>query len=253
MKIPPAAALLSVLFCSCASTNLVYLSVQEPAPVSVPADIKTVVVVNRTQTSKQNKVFDAIDKVMTMEGKGLDAAGAESSITGLTDELWKNNRFTDIKALPTPMVSNAAPGFYPAPLSWDTVEKICAENNADAIFALELFDTDTKINYAAIPISMKTPLGNVPGIEHQANMQTLVKTGWRIYDLRGRNVLDEYELNKSLNYSSKGINPVAAAGGLINRKEAVKETGNQAGHYLCRAPDTLLDQGIPRLLRERFR
>jgi len=70
----------------------------------------------------------------------------------------------------------------------------------------------------------------LPGLEHQANMQTLVKTGWRIYDRQGRNIIDEYSFGKSLNYSAKGINPVVAAAGLINRKEAVKEAGNQTGH-----------------------
>jgi len=230
MKILIAILLMAVIFSSCSSTNLVYISVLQPAPVSLPQDIKTVAVVNRSQAAKQNKVVDAIDKVMTMEGPGLDAAGADASITGLTDELWKNNRFAGIKPVAGTETNNAAPGFFPAPLSWEAVEKICAENNADAVFSLELFDTDTKINYAAIPTSLKTPLGNVPALEHEASMQTLVKTGWRIYDPRGRNILDEYSAGKTLNYSARGLNPVAAAGGLINRKEAVKEAGNQNGH-----------------------
>ena len=230
MKIGIAILLAGVIFSSCSTTNLVYISLLQPAPVSIPQDIKKVAVVNRSEAAKQNRVIDAIDKVLTLEGPGLDAAGAEASITGLKEELWKNNRFTDIIPVKNAATNNAAPGFFPAPLSWDAVEKICAENNADAVFALELFDTDTKINYAAVPVSLKTPLGNVPAIEHQANMQTMVKTGWRIYDPHGRNVLDEYAEGKSLNYSSKGINPVEAAAGLINRKEAVKEAGNKNGH-----------------------
>ena len=229
MKIRIAIAMAAVVFCSCRSTNLVYLSVQEPAPVSLPSDIKTVAVINRSAVTKQNKVIDAIDKVMTMEGPDLDKAGAEASVNGLTDELSRNDRFTAIK-LPAALVTNsAAPGFFPAPLSWSEVEKICADNKADAVFALELFDTDSKINYAVNQVSMRTPLGNVPGIEHQANMQTLVKTGWRIYDMKGRIVLDEYSFARSLNYSAKGLNPVAAAAGLINRKEAVKQVGIQTG------------------------
>lgn len=230
MKTPLAIMLAAVVCCSCRSTNLVYLSVQEPAPVSIPADIKTVAVINRSAVTKQNKVLDAIDKVMTMEGPELDAAGAEASMNGLTDELAANNRFTAVKDPGKIYSANAAPGFFPAPLSWKEVETICAENHADAVFALELFDTDSKINYTVNAVQVKTPLGTIPAPEHQANMQTLVKTGWRIYDLHGRAILDEYSFNRSLHYSAKGINPVAAAAGLINRKEAVKETGNQNGH-----------------------
>ncbi len=222
--------LAAVAFCSCRSTNLVYLSVQEPAPVTIPSDIKSIAVINRSQPAASNKVFDAIDKVMTMEGPELDAAGAAASITGLYDELAANNRFTAVKVPLQQYAASTAPCFFPAPLSWAEVEKICAANNTDAVFALELFDTDSKIMYAVNQVQMKTPLGNVPGIEHQANMQTLVKTGWRIYDLHGRTILDEYAFNRSLQYSARGLNPVAAAAGLINRKEAVKETGNQNGH-----------------------
>ncbi len=109
------ALLLFVIFCSCRSTNLVYLSVLEPAPVTIPQDIKTVAVVNRTAVAKQNKVIDAIDKVMNMEGPNLDKEGAEASVNGLTDELSRNNRFTAIKLPATPIAGNAAPGFFPAP------------------------------------------------------------------------------------------------------------------------------------------
>ncbi len=230
MKAPLCTLLAAVIFCSCRTTNLVYLSVQEPALVTIPADIKNVVVVNRTLTAPKTRVLDAIDKVMTLEGPELDAAGAAASINGLTDELAANNRFTAVKMPDKNYASSAAPGFFPAPLSWKEVEDICAANHADAVFALELFDTDSKINYTLNTVQLKTPLGSVPAPEHQANMQTLVKTGWRIYDLHGRAVLDEYAFNRSLQYSAKGLNPVAAAAGLINRKEAVKETGNQNGH-----------------------
>jgi hypothetical protein len=227
----PFGILLLVILCSCRSTNLVYLSVLEPAPVSLPQNIKTVAVINRSQAGKQNKVIDAVDKIMTLEGPGLDKAGAEASISGLTDELWKNNRFAGIKYIPDAGFNNiAAPGSFPFSLSWDAVDQICREDSADAVFALELFDTDTKLSYTASTVSLKTPLGNVPAIEHQANMQTLVKTGWRIYDPQSRNIIDEYAFEKSLHYSARGINPVVAAAGLINRKEAVMDAGNKSGH-----------------------
>ncbi|MFT3936510.1 MAG: DUF6340 family protein [Chitinophagaceae bacterium] len=230
MKAYIAITLAAVIFSSCASTNLVYLSVKEPAPVSISQYTKTVVIIDRSEASKQNKIIDAIDKVLTAEGPGLDKAGAEASVTGLADELSKNNFFDAVKISPNHYSSNAAPGFFPTPLSWDEVEKICAENNADAVFSLELFDTDSKITYAANPVTVKTPVGGVPAIEHLANMQTFVKTGWRIYDIKNRSIIDEYSVGKSLNYSAKGINPIVAAAGLINRKDAVKEVGAQSGH-----------------------
>ncbi|HZZ75476.1 MAG TPA: hypothetical protein VFE04_06080, partial [Puia sp.] len=52
---------LIVLACySCSSTNLMSLSVLKPAPVSIPANIKTVAVVNRSRASSQSQTLDAI-------------------------------------------------------------------------------------------------------------------------------------------------------------------------------------------------
>jgi len=222
--------LIVIAFCSCKSTSLVFISVQQPAPVSLPPNIRNVAVVNRSEASGQVKVVDVADKVFSMEGANLDKDGARQSITGLSDELMKNNRFTEIKAPPVAELRTNTPGQFPAPLSWETVNKICMDNNADALFVLELFDTDSKISYSINNTTLNTPLGKVPALEHQANMATLVKTGWRIYDPAGKNILDEYIMTKRLNFSGRGINPIVAAAALINRKEAVNRAGNEAGH-----------------------
>ncbi len=218
------------IFCSCRSTQLVYISVLEPAPVTIPSHIRTVGVVNRSLASQKTKVIDVVDKIFTMEGANLDKEGSFAGISGLADELIKNNRFTEVKLLSDANLSTNTPGLFPAPLSWELVEKICREQNTDALFSLELFDTDSKISYSANTVSVKTPLGNVPAIEHKANMQTLVKTGWRIYDPSERNILDEDAISRQLSYYGKGINPVVAANALIGRKDAVKEVGDKTGH-----------------------
>ncbi|GEP96965.1 DUF6340 family protein [Chitinophaga cymbidii] len=227
--------LAAVTCSSCKSTELVYINVLNPAPVTIPAYIKSPGVLNRTSVTSQHKAVDVVDKIFSLEGVQLDKEGAESSVSGLTGELLKNDRFSDVKALGGLDLTTNAPGLFSAPLSWETVDEICREHHVDALFSLELFDTDSKISYATIPVALKTPLGNVPGIEHQASMLTSVKTGWRIYDPASRNILDEFPLVRDLTFSGRGINPVAAAGALINRKEAVKEVSEQAGqHYAMR-------------------
>ena len=222
-------ALAAVTCISCKSTELVYINVLKPAPVTIPAYVKTPGVVNRTTVAAQNKAVDAVDKIFSLEGAQLDKEGAQSSVSGLSDELLKNNRFNDVKTLGELNLTTTAPGLFSAPLSWETVDKICRDNHVDALFSLELFDTDSKISYAAKPVSLKTPLGNVPGIEHQASMLTTVKTGWRIYDPASRNVLDEFPVARDITFSGRGINPAAAAGALLNRKEAVKQVSTEAG------------------------
>jgi hypothetical protein len=73
-------------------------------------------------------------------------------------------------------------------------------------------------------------LGNLPLIEHTASMETIVKTGWRIYDPRNQVIADEFSHGESIVFTGRGINPLVAAAALIGRKDAVKEVSNKAGH-----------------------
>jgi hypothetical protein len=222
--------LIIVAFSSCASTELVHISVLEPAPVTLPSYIKNVVVVNRSEVSQKSKVFNVVDKVISLEGPNLDKEGSQATITGLTDELKKNNRFDKVTMLTNTNLTTDVPGMFPAPLPWESVERYCTENNADALFSLELFDTQSKIDYSVNKTTITTPLGNIPAIEQQANMHTLVKAGWRIYDVRGKNILDGAAVARTITYHGRGINPLLAVQALMDRKEAVKEVGNMAGH-----------------------
>lgn len=216
-------------FYSCTSTQLVHISVLQPAPITLPAYIKNVVVVNRTEVSKKMKAYHAVEKALSLESPNLDKEGVLAAMTGLADELKKNNRFDEVVMPVNTVLITDLPGAFPAPLSWDTVAKYCNSNRADALFALELFDTRSTIDYSVYKRTTKTPLGNIPLIEQQANMHTFVKAGWRIYDLAGKNILDEAAMQRTIVYHGRGINPLLAAEALKSRQEAVKEVGASAG------------------------
>jgi hypothetical protein len=187
-----------------------------------------VAVVNRSRASSQSQTLDAIHKAVSLESNDLQQAGANGSIRGLSDELMKNTRFTLVKPLNIDLRSFGA-GIFPTPMMWDSVEKICRESNTDVLFSLELFDTETKLNYAASPAQVNLGMTSIPAIAHQVNMATSVKTGWRIYDPSTRNILDEYIIGQDVSFSGSGINPAAAASSLIGRKEAVTDVGIKAG------------------------
>lgn len=222
-------ASLAIIVMSC-KTNELYLNVTEPAPVTLPSGIKSVGVINRSKPNDATKKIDNLDKALTLEGVNLDKDGAHESIKGLTDELLNNNRFTEVKALDDIDFRTSSLVNFPAPLSWDIVIQICKEKNTDALFALEKFDTDTHVNYSSRKVDVKTPLGAIPGLEHQVDVETIVKTGWRIYDPASRQILDEYIYQESIVSTGRGINPLLAAAALSGRKEAVNEVSNKAGH-----------------------
>jgi hypothetical protein len=219
-------AALTLISCS---TQQLYLNVVEPAPVTVPPYIKSVGVINRSIATDKTKALDALDKAFSLEGVNLDKDGAMESIRGLSDELMKNTRFNEVKTLNDIDFRTRALVDFPAPLTWEIVGQICTETKNDALFALEKFDTDTHLNYSTRKVAIKTPLGSIPGLEHQADMETLVKTGWRIYDPSSKTILDEFIYDESVVFTGRGINPLVAAAALVGRKDAVNQVSNKSG------------------------
>jgi len=221
--------LLAAVAASCATQEL-YLNVTHPAPVTIAPEIKTIGIIDRSTPTDQTKSLDVIDKVLTLEGAALDSIGTLEAIKGVTEELAANDRFNEVKLLDGLEFRTSGLGGMPMPLTWDQVEGICRESGAQALFALELYDTDTRISYRTEPGKVKTPLGDIPVLNHSASMETLVKTGWRIYSPSDRAILDEHIVAESVIFAGKGINPVAAVAGMIHRKDAVKEVSRKAGH-----------------------
>lgn len=200
---------------SCSSTNLMTLSVNEPAPVSLPPNAKTAVVVDRSRAADGNRTVDAIHRTLNLESREMQADGAGASVTGLTDALIRSNRFASVKALNTLDLRSYGAGVFPVTMSWDTVEKICRENRADVLFSLELFDADTKVGL------------NVIALGQASNVKTQVKTGWRIYDPATRSVLDQYVIYRDLTFG--GGNIISTGAAMLGQKEAVMRAGNHAG------------------------
>jgi hypothetical protein len=212
-------------------TQQLYLNVIEPAPVTLSKDIKKVGIINRTTPSDATKVLDVIDKALSLEGKELDIEGTKECIKGVTDELLNNSRFDEIKILSDIDFRTPKLNVFPVPLSWEIVSRICKETGTDALFSLEMYDTDTRISYSTLGGDKKTTIGKILGVvETQANMETIVKTGWRIYDPAGQVIADEFVYPQSIVFTGRGITPLVAAAALIGRKEAVKEVSNKGGH-----------------------
>jgi hypothetical protein len=221
-----------MIFCSC-KMNELYINVIQPTPVTVPQYVTSAGIIDRSAPAESTKGLDAVDKALSLEGANLDKDGALASVTGLFDELSANKRFSQVKIVSAPKATSPGMGIYPLPMDWETVSAVCMENNVDALFSLELFDTDTKISYRIKKSEGKTLLGVITGYEQQADMLTHVKTGWRIYDPEGKIILDEINIDRDLTFSATGLTPVIAASALIDRKEAVKKVGNLAGVTLA--------------------
>jgi hypothetical protein len=210
------------------------LSVKKPSPVSISVGIKSVALVDRSQASQANRTVDAIHKTLSLESSHLQMDGVQASLEGLSNELIKNNRFTQVVPLTSLQLFSTGAGLFPYPLSWDSVQQICKNSHTDALFSLELFDVVSKVNLGANPLSIVSAIRSSPVLASvnavsAVDVNMAVKIGWRIYDPSTRTILDEYIITRDISQSASILNPAKAVSFGIKRNEAVKEAGNLAG------------------------
>jgi hypothetical protein len=219
-------ALAVVAITSC-KTQQLYLTITQPAPVTIPTYIKSVGVIDRTTPTEATKNLDNLDKVLSLEGSDLDSVGKRGGLEGLSDELLSNGRFTEVKDLTAIDFRTSSMGAFPLPLSWDIVESLCTDQNTDAVFAMELYDTDTRVFHEPSGGNNATEKVLSAVFEPNTSIETLVTLGWRIYDPRDKVILDEFQMTRSI-VTTGSIASTAIA--LTGRKEAVKKASITAGH-----------------------
>jgi len=222
-----ALALLLVLS-SC--KNTVRLTIQDPPAVFLEKSYVTAGVVNRSFAKGAGKVVDVIDNALTLEGN-LDNVGSEAATQGMFDELTTNQRFEYVAKLDSIAVENRAGDVFPAPMEWSEVTRLCEENGVQILFVLEVYDTDTKVDYDMRMVNQTTPLGTVQVPRHTATAITRVTTGWRLYDPANKLIRDEFFVKDRIRNTGSGINPAKAASVLMNRGQAVKQISGQVGRF----------------------
>lgn len=205
------------------------MQVLKPAPIFVPTHIKKVAIVNRTAPSKDNKAMNIIEGVITGEGIYADREGSEECLTGLMNSLTRTDRFNVVRPGGT-QLEGTGTGVLAPMMSWEQVEEICKNNDADAVIALEAFDSDSRITVNPVDARRRAPDGkNIVVTEHRADLRMDVKSGWRIYDPKNKVLIDEFKAVDDLGFNNQAPTPGDARAGLPIKREAIKKTGFHAG------------------------
>lgn len=224
------ATLFILFFASCSSTNGLTMDAKQPAPVYLSKNVTRIGIINRSIPDKKYEAFDVIDKILTAEGKELDKKGSITAIENLKSELEKTARMNKVMLIDSVDFKKYGIDQFSAELSWDKINEICQKKQLDAIYELSYFDTDSKINYRTITSQVNNNLGiKIPIIEHEATINTLIKSGWRIYDNTEKQLKDIYSTTNTITLSGRGINPLKAFEAILTRKDAVLAVSKNIG------------------------
>jgi hypothetical protein len=158
--------LLIILLVACSPVKQT-IQVSRPSDISIPSDIKTVAIVNRTVIDKKNKVINVLEGLTSGEHLGQDRMAEQEVLSGLNNIL-QTSPTVKVKLTGIELTGSGKGNIFPNPLDSTEVIRICDQYNADAIAVLEMFDSDCS--------------GRI----------VIIKAGFRVYDRRNNSIADQY-------------------------------------------------------------
>ena len=229
MKIHHIYILIIAIFLSSCSTSSVLVSIQKPADISLPQDIKTVVVANRSIPTKKNLAGNILEGLVSGEGIGTDKMGSKYCVEGLVSILDNSDRF-ETKNIGDLELKGTGTSSFPLPLKWKKVGKLCKTYNADALIVLETFDSDSRILFGKpVRRTVKRKGKKIVEMRHKAILEMKIVSGWRIYDNNKQIIIDENKFTEYKEFTAWGNSNKEAESKLPYKGSALKESGDFAG------------------------
>ncbi|MBK6612312.1 MAG: hypothetical protein IPI59_13295 [Sphingobacteriales bacterium] len=218
-------ALVAIVLNGCmASTQL---EVLKPAAFAVQEDIKVLATINRTIPSQ--KALNVLEGVLTGEAIKQDREGSRAAIAGLAQTLASQTpRF---KVVHTTYETEGGDFSMAKPLSWSEIDEICKNYQADAVVALESYDTDNAKHVDKKTATTTQKDGKkITTTTYYAKQNTRVTLGWRFYDPKNRKILDEFMVEEFLETNGEGRSEEAAIANMVSPYAATKNTSAIAGN-----------------------
>ncbi len=220
--------LVILLFLTSCATSYVTIEVLKPAHITVPKEIKKVALINRSLPSKESKAENVVEGIFSGEGLFVDRFASKQCIDGLAMSLVESPRY-DVIVPSIKGLEGTGTSRFPAPLDWNEARRICVEFEADAVIALETFDSDRRVKVDQRERERKDGERTVKYVEYLATMEIGVTSGWRIYYPDQEAIIDENQYTDYKSWSSANISKVKAEKSLPPYGEAVEKTGYFAG------------------------
>ena len=203
------------------------LRVLQPAQFKVPDHIAKIAVVDRSKPS--NGWLTVLEGLVTGEAIGQDRQSRAEAVRGLTDALQRTPRFRVIST-GIEMTGSKVGAGMPTPLPWSEVERICGDYSADALVAIESFDSDNSTSTRSRSRKKKNKDGTTSIIiDYEADMRTDVRMGWRFYDPTSKIIFDEIVTDDYLKHDASGGTERSAISNLPSQVSVTRKVAFAVG------------------------
>lgn len=228
---------LFIVLSSC-STSKFIVDVTNPPTIEIPVDISRILITNRCLKEEFMKPDEVVKGLIAGEGPVINQAGAKKAIEAVIDDIRYAPGMEPVYTSAVPRVDTLNIKF-PQSLDWSTVEDLCRQYNSDVLLSLEVFNTNTFIDYGYyqrretkdhVKIWSNTKLYN-RNMEHipLARLRVEITAGWRMYYPADKQiVVEELEKHTQL-WEFEGKTQKDALRNLPSKMFAVEDAGRLAG------------------------
>ncbi|WP_375579724.1 DUF6340 family protein [Marivirga tractuosa] len=222
--------LIASVFSSCMKS--VSINTLRPADISIPNDIQSIVLVDRTAYEKD--AVGIIEGIITGEGINEDQDGVMTMFSSLQNSLRVSPRFNVVLASEKLRGQNIL-GSFPDPLDWRQVDQLTRKYNTDALLAIEIFDSNFIVTNGKRKNTrtVEDEDGNKREEEYTEFFAEGVgntRIGIRLYDAKNRTVIDQdiYTQNKTWEASATSLKEALAQ--LVSKSQATKYLAQSVGN-----------------------
>ena len=205
----------------------VNLTLMRPSEIMLPEHIRTIAIIDRSvrEESKAGKM----ETIITGEFFKQDEQAVFNLTEGFINACAPVSRYITVRTSEKYKAEGSMNSF-PEPVDWYELANICQRYGADAVMSIEYFDSDFIMTN--IPVSIAAVID--PSIllkqaEYRASGLAVINLGIRIYDPSDRVILDEYQTTYKMNFEGYGTNLQDAINHVIDKTEAIKRAGYEAG------------------------
>jgi hypothetical protein len=208
---------------ACSKMRYVNMQSMRPAAVNIPKHIQSIVIVDRTEFDK--KGADILEGVLTGELPGQDKAALQEGIYAMQRTFSQSPRF-EVKIATQRMKGNSITAAFPKPMPWKSIEEFNRQYNTDAVLAIEMFDTDFVITKGTRKVKKEIEEN---GVKKEVEVDQFyaegvesVKMGFRLYDPKNKQIIDQIPFNRANTWEATGTSVNDAVASLISKNEASK-------------------------------
>jgi hypothetical protein len=180
-----------------------------------------------------------MEEIITGEVMNQDLQAIQRAIDGVIYTIEGAPRFKIIRTTEQYSGDNSGKIFL-EPMTWSTIDKLCAKYKADAVLVLETFDSDYIITNGTRLASRTTKEGlpiKVP--EFYAEGIGTVNMGFRLYDPTSKTIADQHLFSHQSRWDATAKSITEAVQGVLNKIEAINQVSYEAGQeYAMRITPT---------------